>query len=187
MRTMPVKNGMSSAASKLCKSAPNRGDCASGMRHFKGLRRKYQVRSKAGPEPHFLAFAPIRRAAGHGCSGLGFALSGQMPLQDTVLEHVGGLEGHDPARADRHFLAGLGLRPIRSFLSRTWKVAKDESLTLSPRTIALQTSSMTISTSSADSVRESPTLRNTASARSALVIVLPLIFSNQTGELFRRP
>ncbi|MNT83000.1 hypothetical protein D3C72_2228100 [compost metagenome] len=67
----------------------------------------------------------------------------------------------------------FGLRPIRSFLLRTWKVAKEESLTISPRTMALQISSITVSTSSADSVRERPTLRNTDSAKSARVTVLP--------------
>ena len=53
----------------------------------------------------------------------------------------------------------LGLRPIRSFLERTWKVAKDDSFTVSPRTIASQISSSTASTSSADSVRDRPTFR----------------------------
>jgi hypothetical protein len=55
-------------------------------------------------------------------------------------------------------------------------VAKDESFTTSPRVIALQISSITVSTSSADSVRDNPTFRKTDSARSARVTVFPAIF-----------
>ena len=41
----------------------------------------------------------------------------------------------------------FGLRPMRSAFERTWKVAKEESFTVSPITIASQISSSTISTS----------------------------------------
>src|SRR5690606_14271161 len=34
-----------------------------------------------------------------------------MGAQDALLQHVRCLEGHDPARQDRHFLAGLGIAP----------------------------------------------------------------------------
>src|SRR5690606_39571968 len=51
----------------------------------------------------------------------------------------------------------LGLRPIRSFLERTWNDPKEESLTLAPDTRASATSSSTRSTNSADSVRDRPT------------------------------
>src|SRR5690606_12105319 len=52
----------------------------------------------------------------------------------------------------------LGLRPIRSFLERTWNEPNEDSLTLDPSISASPISSRTRSTSSADSVRESPTV-----------------------------
>src|SRR5690606_18281371 len=52
----------------------------------------------------------------------------------------------------------LGLRPIRSFLERTWNEPKEESLTFSPATSASPISVRNRSTSSADSVRDRPTL-----------------------------
>src|SRR5579872_2583280 len=51
----------------------------------------------------------------------------------------------------------FGLRPKRRPLRRTAKLPKDEILTISPRARASEISPRTISTSSADSLRESPT------------------------------
>jgi hypothetical protein len=51
----------------------------------------------------------------------------------------------------------LGLRPIRWPFSRTKKLPKEEILTVSLRVSAADISFRTASTSSADSLRESPT------------------------------
>ena len=51
----------------------------------------------------------------------------------------------------------LGLRPIRWFFERTWNEPKDESFTFCPETSASPMSVRKRSTSSADSVRDSPT------------------------------
>ena len=67
----------------------------------------------------------------------------------------------------------FGLRPTRSPLSRIMKEPNDESFTVSPATIASEISFSTISTMAADSVRDRPSRRKTASAKSARVIVLP--------------
>ena len=63
----------------------------------------------------------------------------------------------------------FGLRPTRSPFWRTTKLPKDDSLTISPRTKALEISSRTESTNSADSLRDKPTSRYTASLKSARV------------------
>src|SRR5688500_16918310 len=52
----------------------------------------------------------------------------------------------------------LGLRPMRSFLERTWNEPKEDSLTFAPVIKASAISSSTRSTSSADSVLDSPTV-----------------------------
>src|SRR5580698_3052791 len=65
----------------------------------------------------------------------------------------------------------LGLRPMRWDFCRTAKVPKEESLTVSPRASASQTSSSMSSTIWADSLRDRPTAWNTASVRSARVRV----------------
>jgi hypothetical protein len=51
----------------------------------------------------------------------------------------------------------LGLRPTRFPFLRTVKLPKDEILTISPRESAWAISLSTVSTSMADSLRESPT------------------------------
>ena len=61
----------------------------------------------------------------------------------------------------------VGLRPGRSFFERTWKEPKDRSLRSSPETITSKISARTASTMPADSTRERPTRRSTASTRSA--------------------
>ena len=67
----------------------------------------------------------------------------------------------------------LGLRPIRSPFWRMPKEPNEDSLTDSPRARLAEISPSTSSTSSWLSLRGSPTLRTTASARSARVNVLP--------------
>jgi hypothetical protein len=57
----------------------------------------------------------------------------------------------------------LGLRPIRAPFCRTEKVPKDEIFTVSPATSASDMCCRTLSTSWADSLRDRPTSRNTAS------------------------
>src|SRR5882724_6319524 len=63
-----------------------------------------------------------------------------------------------------------GLRPTRDFFSRTTKLPNPESLIFSPRSSVSFTVSNTISTISADSFLENPTLLHTLSMTSALVI-----------------
>ena len=129
----------------------------------------------------------MRRIARNGLSGLAGVFAIYVSVKHALFQHVRGLERHHPARRDIGTSSPVfGLRPMRSFLSRIWKVANEDSLTLSPRTMALQISSMTISTRDADSVLESPTLRNTASARSALVTVFPPIEPQPSPHLFSR-
>src|SRR5437016_8098440 len=63
-----------------------------------------------------------------------------------------------------------GLRPTRDFFSRTTKFPNPESLIFSPRSSVSFSVSKTISTISADSFLENPTLLQTLSMTSALVI-----------------
>jgi hypothetical protein len=69
--------------------------------------------------------------------------------------------------------------------SRTWKVPKVESDTMSPATVAEQIPSRTISTSSANSVRDNPILRKIGSARSDLVPVFVSITSSAKCHSWR--
>src|SRR5579864_7691193 len=69
----------------------------------------------------------------------------------------------------------FGFRPMRWLFWRTANVPNDESLTVSPRANAEQTSSSMSSTICADSLRDSPTAWNTASVRSARVNVFVVI------------
>ena len=71
----------------------------------------------------------------------------------------------------------FGLRPTRADLLRMENVPKDEILTCSPCTNASDIWSRTLSTNCAESFRERPTSRNTASLKSILVNVLLLITS----------
>src|SRR4051812_41197712 len=63
-----------------------------------------------------------------------------------------------------------GLRPTRDFFSRTTKLPNPESLIFSPRSSVSFKVSNTISTISADSFLENPTLLHTLSMTSALVM-----------------
>src|SRR5205823_2370654 len=63
-----------------------------------------------------------------------------------------------------------GLRPTRDFFSRTTKLPNPESLIFSPRSSVSFSVSKTISTISADSFLENPTLPQTLSMTSALVM-----------------
>src|SRR6267154_2027628 len=77
----------------------------------------------------------------------------------------------------------LGLRPTRSDFWRTWNVPNDESLTVSPRDSAPQTSSKISSTICEESLRDNPTALKTASVRSARVKVFVLIPCPQKARL----
>src|SRR6188474_440088 len=66
----------------------------------------------------------------------------------------------------------FGLRPGRCGLSRSWKLPKPESLTLSPRSRAPRISSKNASTMSLASRLFSPTFSNSRSASSAFVNVI---------------
>jgi hypothetical protein len=67
----------------------------------------------------------------------------------------------------------LGFLPIRSPLERMTNDPNDDNLTDSPRSKQSEISWMTISTKSADSVRDRPTFWYTASHKSARVTVFP--------------
>src|SRR5471032_3114428 len=69
----------------------------------------------------------------------------------------------------------LGLRPGRCGLSRSWKLPKPDSLTLSPRSSAPRISSKKASTMSLASRLFRPTFSNKRSASSALVKVIKLL------------
>lgn len=108
----------------------------------------------------------------------------------SAVEGVGGCFGCSEAQPLREFLRtwlGLkvrtrraeisiswpvwGFRPMRDFFSRTMKLPKPETLSLSPCSRVSLTVLNTRSTSSAESFLEKPTVSYTSSMRSALVIV----------------
>ncbi len=82
-----------------------------------------------------------------------------MFLQNALLENIRRLERHHTPREDRHFLTRLGVTTDTLVLVANLKCRKDDNFTVSPLTIASQTSSSIISTKAADSVLERPTLR----------------------------
>src|SRR5437588_3255266 len=76
-----------------------------------------------------------------------------------------------------------GLRPTRDFFSRTTKLPKPDSLIFSPRSSVSFKVSKTISTISADSFLENPTLLHTLSMTSALVMSERLHAGAQPGQM----
>src|SRR5205823_1855384 len=75
-----------------------------------------------------------------------------------------------------------GLRPTRDFFSRTTKFPKPESLIFSPFSSVSLRVSKTISTISADSFLEKPTLLHTLSMTSALVMAETIHACGQPGQ-----
>src|ERR1700693_1602033 len=75
-----------------------------------------------------------------------------------------------------------GLRPTRDFFSRTTKLPNPESLIFSPRSSVSFSVSKTISTISADSFLENPTLLHTLSMTSAFVMAKTIHGQRQLGQ-----
>ncbi len=122
--------------------------------------------------------AASRAGLGTGLLALLLGFTSGMRFQNALLQHIRSLEGHDATWGNRNFLPRLRVAANALVLFPDLK-RREESLTTSPRVIALHISSIIVSTSSADSVRDSPTLRNTDSARSARVTVFPAIFPHK--------